>query len=99
MRSLIKMEVSKYPVFDVLPINELPYNEQQSRYNGAATHHSMRNSLKRNSILSNNFVIQVQTTQLKWRASLRIFKNWKTRKNNRKEEVFLLNKQRAYKNI
>ncbi len=99
MRSLIKMEVSKYPVFDVLPINELPYNDQQSRYSGAATHHSMRNSLKRNSIFSNNLVIQAQITSIKWRALLKIFKKWKPRKNNRKEKVFLLNKQRAYKNI
>ena len=54
MRSLIKMEMTRYPVFEVVPPTDLPFNDLNARKNGAATHHSCRNSQLKNTPKSDN---------------------------------------------
>ena len=51
MRSLIKMEMSRYPVFDVVQLNELPNREDSSRRNGITTHQTSRQQQSKNQTL------------------------------------------------
>ena len=50
MRSLIKMEMSRYPVFDVVQLNELPNKEDSTRRNVATTHQTSRQQSKNQTV-------------------------------------------------
>ena len=55
MRSLIKMEMSRYPVFDVVQLNDIPNKDESTRRNGVTTQQTSRQS--KNQTLYGMFII------------------------------------------